>query len=108
MGPRITEIDEHSVAHVLRHKAIEAANAFGNALLVGSDDLAQVLGIHARRKRRRPYQVAEHHGDLAALRAVLPSWLGWRERQGCRRGSRGVPKIADSLQHLQPMTEGDT
>ena len=39
-----------------------------DALLVGAHDVAQVLGIHAQRQRRRRDEVARQRRDHAALR----------------------------------------
>jgi hypothetical protein len=47
MGLRIAKVHEHAVVHVLRHESAEALHGFGDALLIGRDDLAQVLGVHA-------------------------------------------------------------
>ena len=71
MRLRIAEIDEHPVAHVLRHEPAEALHGLGDALLIGRNDLAQVLRVHARRECRRTDQVREHHRDLAALGGVF-------------------------------------
>ena len=66
MSLRITEIDQHTVAHVLRHEPAEALHGLGDGLLVSGNDLAQVLGVHTRRKRGRAHEVREHYRDLAA------------------------------------------
>ena len=58
MRLRIAEIDEHAVAHVFRHEAAEAAHGLGDAFLIGRNDLAQVLRVHAGGERRRADQVA--------------------------------------------------
>ena len=47
--------------------AREALDHRGGRLLVGAHDAAQVLGVEALREIRRAHQVAEHHGELAAL-----------------------------------------
>ena len=49
MGLRIPEIHEHAVAHVLRDEPAEALHGLGDALLIGGNDLAQVLRVHTRR-----------------------------------------------------------
>ena len=64
---RVAEIHQHAIAHVLGDKAVEAADRLGDAAMIGADDLAQVLGIEARRKRRRADQIAEHHRELPTL-----------------------------------------
>ena len=105
MGLRIAEIDQHAVAHVFRHEAAEAANRLGDAFLIGRNDLAQVLGVHAGGERRRPDQVREHHRDLPALGGVLSLWLhsGGRLRY-CRRSTT---KLADRREHFPSMPEQD-
>src|SRR6516225_273279 len=67
MRLRIAEIDEHTVAHILGDKAAKAGDDVGDAAMVGADDLAQILGIEARRQRRRTDQIAEHHRQLPPL-----------------------------------------
>ena len=49
MGLGIAEIDQHSVAHVFRDKAGEAADGLGDRAVIGADEVAQVLGIELRR-----------------------------------------------------------
>ena len=68
---RIAEIHEHAVAHVLRYEPAEALHGLGDAFLIGGNDLAQVLRVHARGERCRTDEVREHHRDLAALGGVL-------------------------------------
>ena len=87
MGLRIAEIDEHAVAHVLRDEAAEALHGLGDALLIGRNDLAQVLGVHTRRECRRTDEVREHHRDLAALGGVLR--LRLRQRRLAFRDDAG-------------------
>ena len=67
VGLRIAEIDEHAVAHVFGDEPAEAAHGLGDAFLIGRNDLAQVLGVHAGGERGRADEVGEHHRDLAAL-----------------------------------------
>jgi hypothetical protein len=53
MRPRVAEIGQNALTHVLDNSAIEPGNDVGNGVVIGGDDLAQILGIEARRKRRR-------------------------------------------------------
>ena len=69
----IAEIDQHAVAHILGDKTAKAADGVGDAAMVGADDLAQILGIEARRQRRRADQVAEHDRQLPPLGLAPPS-----------------------------------
>src|SRR5262245_10693409 len=71
MRLRITEVDENAVAHVFCHEPAEAADGLGNTLLIGGDDLAQILWVHPDRERRRADEIREHYGHLATLGGVL-------------------------------------
>ena len=46
--PRVTEIDERTVAHISGDETFEPPNYLSNALLIGSDHLAQIFGIELR------------------------------------------------------------
>ena len=63
----IAEIDQHAVAHVFGDKTGEAGDRVGDAMVIGADDFAQILGIEAPRQRRRADQIAEHYRQLATL-----------------------------------------
>jgi hypothetical protein len=67
MRSRVAEIHQNAVAHVFRDKSIEPGDNLGNGAVIGADDLAQILGIEARREFGRADQVAEHHRQLATL-----------------------------------------
>jgi hypothetical protein len=66
----IAEINEHAVAHILGDKAAKPTDGVGNAAMVGADDLAQILGIEARRQRRRADQVAELNQSGTTIRRI--------------------------------------
>ena len=72
MRLRIAEIDQHSIAHVLGDKAVEAADRIGDCAVVFPDQPAQILGVIPRRERGRADEIAEHHRQLPALR------IDWR------------------------------
>ena len=103
---RIAEIDQHAVAHVLRHEAAEALHSLGDALLIGGNDLAQVLRVHARRECRRTDEVREHHRDLAALGSVVGPWLRWGNSR-FRCSGVGPPKLPYGCEYFPPMPERD-
>jgi hypothetical protein len=67
MRPRVAEIHQHAVAHVLGDKAVEAGDGFADGGMVGADDCAQILGIEDGRQRRRADQIAKHHRQLPAF-----------------------------------------
>jgi ABC-type glutathione transport system ATPase component len=98
----VAEVDQHTVAHVFGDKAGEAGDRVGDAAVIGADDLAQILGIVARRQRRRADQIAEHHRQLAPL--GLPG-SGCR---GCGLGN-GLRRVAaqggDCGQQLAPVAD---
>jgi hypothetical protein len=71
MRLRVAEIDQYAVAHVPGHEAIEPGDDLGNGTVIRSDDLAQILGIEARREPGRANQIAEHHRQLPALGIAL-------------------------------------
>jgi hypothetical protein len=50
MGAGITKIREDTITHISRHEPVETVHGVGNAFLIGRNDLAQVLGVHARRE----------------------------------------------------------
>ena len=109
VGLRVAEIHQHAIAHVLRHEPAEAAHGLGDAFLIGRNDLAQVLRVHARGECRRTDEVGEHHRDLAALgesRAV--DGLAWRQsaaRSRCTLLDSGLSKFAMARSSLASMTE---
>ena len=78
MGLWVAEVDQYAVAHVLGYEPAEAVHGLGDAFLIGRNDLAQVLRVHAGGERRRADQVGEHHRDLPALGGVFGLWLGQR------------------------------
>ena len=90
MSPGITKIYEDTIAHVSGYEPVEALHGLDNAFLIGRDDLAQVLRIHASGQCRRTDQVEEHHCDLAALGGVL-----------------GIRRRADGRQYFSSMPEWD-
>ena len=67
VGLGIAEISQHAVAHVLGDEPAGLGDLLGAATVIGTDDLAHVLGIQPRRQRGRADEVAEHHRELAAL-----------------------------------------
>jgi hypothetical protein len=88
VGPRIAEIGEYPVAHVLGDKTAGALDDRGNAAVVGADDRAQILRVEPGRQRRRADEIAEHHRELpplglASLDAGI--WPWWHLLARCDR-----------------------
>ena len=67
--------------------------------MIGTDHLPQVFGIHTGSHRRGVDKIAEHDGELSALRRAL---------RGLRHGRRLAAMLADRALHLQPVSERDT
>ena len=98
---RIAEIDQHAVAHILGDKAGKAGDRVGDAAMIRANDLAQILGIEARRQRSRADQIAEHQGQLAPLGRAehIP-----RYRRRCSR-NRTAAQRGDRRQQPAPITD---
>jgi hypothetical protein len=99
---RIAEIDQHPVAKIFGHEPTETLHALGNALLIGRNDLAQVLRIQTRRQRCRTDEVGKHYCDLATLSGV--DYAGG----SCGRAGRlrrNFVVTRDRPQELTPVTE---
>jgi hypothetical protein len=89
--PRIAEIDEHAVAHVFGDIAVEPCDRLGDAFLIPTDDVAQILRIEPSRQRCRADQVAKHDRELAALGAGIRQYrwhCGRRVHDRIRQGRR--------------------
>src|SRR5271167_1849362 len=108
MRLRITEINEDAVAHILRHKPAEATHGLGDALLIGRNDLAQVLRVHAGRECRRADEVREHHRDLTAFSSVVRLRSNWSHDSGLRCTFVAVIQFGYRAQQLATITEYDT
>src|SRR6516225_4470889 len=67
---RVTEVGQDAIAHVFSDKAIMSAYRLGNALMIRTVHLAQVLRVEARSERGRANEIAEHHRELSSLGAI--------------------------------------
>jgi hypothetical protein len=101
---RITEIGEHAVAHIFGDEAAVALDRRRAAAMIAPDDLAHVLGIEPRRKRRRTDEVAEHHSEMTALGDVR---MGLRGHGDCgfRRSFRRT-QACDRFEQALAVSEG--
>ncbi len=95
MSARVAEIRQDAVAHVFRDKAVVMPDRRAAPVLIRlCDHVAQIFGVHPGGECGRPHQVAEHHGQLAALGVRnrgehgRGDRSGQNGRQGDRRGSR--------------------
>jgi hypothetical protein len=64
---RPAEVGEHPVAQELGKVSLEPADDIRAGRLIAPHHLAQILGIEPRRQLGRADEVAEQHGQLAAL-----------------------------------------
>ncbi len=67
VGLRVAEVHEQPVAEVLRDVARVALDHCRRRILIGAHDAAEIFGVEALREIGGAHQVAEHHGELAAL-----------------------------------------
>jgi hypothetical protein len=68
MRGRVAEIDEQAIAEVLGDVPVEPCNYIGTDRLVRSYVLAQFFGVETASEGRRADEIAEHHGEVSALR----------------------------------------
>ena len=45
----VAEINQHPIAHVLRHKAVETGDCVRDRVVIGVDEVAQILRVKLRR-----------------------------------------------------------
>src|SRR5260363_70501 len=69
MRIRVAEIDENAISDVAGDEPLITSQHGDTSLAVGGDDVADIFGIEPFRKRRRPHEVAEHHGQLPPFSA---------------------------------------
>ena len=103
MGARITEINEHAITHVFRDETIKAVDRLGNTMMIGSNDLAEIFGIEARRQRGRPDQITEHDRKLAPL-CLRGRWDHSRWRLGPLRYRFAQAQRCNCIEQTATMT----
>ena len=67
---RVAEERHQPVAELLQHMAAKIGHRLRRFVEIGVDEVAPVLGVKFRGKARRADEIAEHHGDRAALGSV--------------------------------------
>jgi len=67
VGLRPAKISLHSIASVPGDEAAVSLHGLRHGLEIGIYYPTQVFGIEPGAERRRPDQIAEHHGDLPPL-----------------------------------------
>ncbi len=71
MRLRIAEINQDTVAHVFGDKPREAADRVGDGAVIGADNLAQILGVEARRAARSSRRDRRRSRSAGAARPRL-------------------------------------
>jgi hypothetical protein len=84
----VAEPDHHAVAEQLRDVAVEGGDRRGHRVAVGAEQPAQVLGVEPHRQRGGADQVADHHGEVAALVVVRA-----RVRRQCGHRVEDPPSV---------------
>ena len=100
VGLGIAEVDEQTIAEILRDMPVKAGDHLGAGVLIGPHHLAQVFGVKLCRERGRTDQVTEEHGELAPFRR----WRGEDSRGRCRLGERR--RLADPDQDSPVLVHG--
>src|SRR5262249_56401397 len=67
MSLRMSEVDQEAIAEILRDISVETTNDRSADGLIAPHNSAPLFRIEPRRQRRRPDDIAEHHGELTAL-----------------------------------------
>ena len=75
----VAEVDEQTIAEILRDMAVKAGDHLGAGLLIGPHHLAPVFGVELAGEHGRIHQITEQHRELAAF-GVGRTRLGGR---GC-------------------------
>jgi hypothetical protein len=104
VGVWITEVDEHSVAEILRYVAVESGDRAPARALVGGNGLGKLLGIELLGQFRGADEVAEHHGELPALGPPARG-EGRRQLEPATGTERRVPRhvaLASRTLHGEP------
>ena len=83
---RIAEVGEDAVAHQPRDDAVVPLDDLGAVLPVRLDHFGELFRIEAQRQARRLHDVAEHHGELAALGAARGGHRVDHRKVGARLG----------------------
>ena len=93
---RIAEIDKQPIAHVVGNVAAEPLHDRVTGLVIGAQDIAQVLGVELLGQWGRIDEVTEHHRHLAALgRWFRRRWPRWG--RDLRGGPTGGGKVGGCI-----------
>ena len=111
--PGPAEVAEDAVAHQLGHVTLEPGDLARDGVLVGAQDSLHVLGVEARRQRRRADEVDEHDRELPSFGFGRPGarggvrcrrGRGFGRRSGLRR-ERVLPQGGDGGEQLAPVAD---
>jgi len=90
VGLGIAEIGQQPVAHIPGDEPPGLGDLLGAAMVIGTDDLAHVLGVKASRERGRANEIDKHDRELAAF-GVGP-WGGSRDLRRSKRLFTGTER----------------
>ena len=91
------EIGEHAVAHEFCDETVITRYRSRAGVLIGTDDLAHVLGIEPRRQRGRADQIAEHDGELSPFCRVVDRWVGEGGCEAQALGQRALRRLLSGV-----------
>src|SRR5206468_2264093 len=107
--PGIAEIGQYPVAPELREEAVVGQDDTSTGGVIGIGYGAHVLRIEPGRQGSRAHQIADHHGEVAALGSRHARLPAWRILADCARGARTVrfgERRPDGLDEPLPVAQG--
>jgi hypothetical protein len=99
----VAEVHQHPIAHVLGDKAVEAGDRVSDATMIRADDLAQVLGVQACRKRRRADR--SQNSTVSCRRSADDIGAAGRDDAACA-GALDAPMVSAAPQSAQNFLPG--
>jgi hypothetical protein len=83
----VAEVDEQTIAEVLRDMPLKAGDHLGAGLLIGAHYLAQLFWVELAGQHGRVHQVTEQHGELATF-GLRELRFGWCDGRRAKAGSQ--------------------
>jgi hypothetical protein len=82
VGLGIAEISQHAITHVFGDEPPRLGDLLGATTVIGTDDLAHILGVQPSREGGRANEVDKQDRELAALGDVLGGFVRCQRRVG--------------------------
>ena len=76
MRSGVTEIGEHTIAHVSGDETAALVNLLGTAVVIRADHLPQILRVKFCRERGRTDKITKHNRKLAVRLRLVPGVRG--------------------------------